>query len=121
MGLLLLMVLVSSLPSKGLELGAVQGVNLSLLESSSSYCEITYIIELVDLGIVMVVVGFFAFSFLGTKEVNKSEIELILLWTAVIVFYYFALGVTLSLIPKSIYNLSISSRNKKHSPSSMPS
>jgi hypothetical protein len=65
---------------------------------------------------VVVVVVFFAFSFLGAEEVNKSEIEPILSSTAVIVFYHFASGISMSSVPKSIYILPVSTRAEKHSP-----
>jgi hypothetical protein len=68
-----------------------------------------------------VAVGFFAFSFLGAEEVNKSEIEPILSSTAVIVLHHFASGVSMSSVLKSICMLPVSTRDEKHSPTSIPS
>jgi hypothetical protein len=75
----------------------------------------------VDSGTAAVAVGFFAFSFLGAEEVNNSEIEPILSSTAVIVFHHFASRVPLSSVPKSICILPVSTRDEKHSPTSIPS
>jgi hypothetical protein len=67
-----------------------------------------------------VAVGFFAFSFLGAEEVNKSEIEPILSSTAVIVFHHFASGVSMYSVPKSICILPVSTRDEKYSPIAYP-